>query len=43
LLASNFDDYQKMVSTYYGTVLAPVNTVAYLSSEEGFVKYTIIY
>ena len=28
--------YQKMASSYYGTVFAPENAVEYLSSEEGF-------
>lgn len=31
-----FYDYQKMASTYYGTVLAPENAVAYLDDENGF-------
>lgn len=31
-----FYDYQKMASTYYGTVLSPENAVAYLESEDGF-------
>lgn len=31
-----FYDYQEMASTYYGTVLAPENAVAYLDDENGF-------
>lgn len=31
-----FYDYQKMASTYYGTVLAQENGVEYLATEEGF-------